>query len=149
MTASISVKDLTHRFYSNAIAGNVQILPIGIKLANKQITPEIKAEVLSFAPAKTRYEKNQPVCHSPDAIQAPNVSYACCSCRLRKNCTPQMRLDIICSNGKLRFLLQYASLRNFMLFLSALAKQKIPLQGSTITIKVLNRGRWAEVQFFL
>lgn len=149
MIASPSIKDLIHPFDSDDIARYVQIQPQGINLGNGSICPEFEAEVLSFSPAKTRYEKHQPVCRSLNGIQTINADCRCSCCPLRKDCTAQMRLDMIHSSGVLRFLLSHSCLRNFMLFLSILQHQKIQLEGTRITIKVLNRGRWGESTFSL
>ncbi len=149
MITSPSIKDLIHPFDSDDIAHYVQIRPDGINLANGSICPELEAEVLSFSPARTRYEKHQPLCRSLDGIQTINADCRCSSCPLRKDCTPQIRLDMIHFSEVIRFLLSHTSLRNFMLFLSTLQHQKIPLKGAIITIKVLNRGRWGELKFHL
>lgn len=149
MIASPSIKDLIHPFDSDDIARCVQIRPDGINLGNGSICSELEAEVLSFSPARTRYERHHPVCRSLNGIQTINADRRCSSCPLRKDCTPQIRLDMIHFSGVLRFLLSHTSLRNFMLFLSTLQQQKIPLNGAMITIKVLNRGRWGELRFSL
>jgi len=149
MIASPSIKDLIHPFDSDDIARYVQIQAQGINLGNGSICPELEAEVLSFSPAKTRYEKHQPVCRSLNGIQTINADCSCSCCPLRKDCTPQIRLDMIHSSAVLRFLLSHTCLRNFMLFLSTLQHRKIQLQGTSITIKVLNRGRWGESTFSL
>ena len=149
MIASPSIKDLIHPFGSYDIARYVQIQPHGINFGNGSICPELEAEVLSFSPARTRYEKHQPVCRSLNAIQTINADCRCSACPLRKDCTPRMRLDMIHFPGVLGFLLSHTCLRNFMLFLSILQHRKIQLEGARITIEVLNRGRRGELQFSL
>ena len=149
MITSPSIKDLIHPFDSDDIARYVQIRPDGINLGNGSICPEIEAEVLSFSPARTRYEKHQLVCRSLNGIQTIHADCSCSSCPLRKNCTAQIRLDMIHCSGVIRFLLSQSSLRNFMLFLSTLQRRNIPLKGARVTIKVLNRGRWGELKFSL
>ena len=149
MIAPPSIKDLIHPFDIDEIARCVQIRPEGINLGNGSICPEIEAEVLSFSPARTRYENHQPVCRSIDGIQTTHADGRCCCCTLRKDCTSQIRLDMIHGSAVIRLLLSHASLRNFMLFLSTLKQRKIRLKGERITIKVLNRGRWGELKFHL
>ncbi len=149
MIASPSIKDLIHPFDLDDIARYVQIRPDGINLGNGSICPRLEAEVLSFSPARTRYEKHHPVCRSIDGIQTIHADGKCSCCPLRKHCTPQIRLDMIHCSSVIRLLLSHTSLRNFVLFLSTLQHRKIQLQGARITIKVLNRGRWGELKFHL
>jgi hypothetical protein len=149
MVESPSINDLIRPFHPDEIARYVQIRPDGIHLANGSICPELEAQVLSFSAARTRYEKHQSVCRSLDGIQTINADRKCSPCPLRKDCTAQIRLDLIHCSGVLRFLLSQRSLRNFMLFSSTVRQRKIPLTRATITIKVLNRGRWGELRFFL
>ncbi len=144
-----SIRDLIRLFNSDDIARYVQIQPLGISLGNGSICPELEAEVLSFSPAKTLYEGHHPLCRSLNGIQTLDGDHRCNGCRLRKDCTGQMRLDILHRSGLLRFLLSQSSLRNFMLFLSTLHDRKIRAKGARITVKVLNRGRWGELKFFL
>jgi len=149
MTAPPSIKDLIHPFDLDDIARCVQIRPEGLSLGNGSICPEIEAEVLSFSPARTRYERHHPVCRSIDGIQTIHADGRCSCCPLRKDCTFQIRLDMIHCKAVIRLLLSHASLRNFMLFLSTLKQHNIQLKGERITIKVLNRGRWGELKFHL
>jgi len=149
MIAPPSIKDLIHPFDLEDIVSSVQIRPDGIKLENGSVCPRLEAEVLSFSPARTRYYKNHPVCRSIDGIQPIQADTRCSSCTLRKNCTYQIRLDLVHRSAVIRLLLSHASLRNFMLFLSTLKQQKIQLNAENIIINVLNRGRWGELTFQL
>ena len=149
MIAPPSIKDLIHPFDLQDIARSVQIRPDGIQLENGSICPWLEAEVLSFSPARTRYEKHHPVCRSIDGIQTIHADGRCSSCTLRKDCTYQIRLDLIHRSAVIRLLLSHSSLRNFMLFLSTLKQRKIQLKAESIIIKVLNRGRWGKLKFHL
>ena len=149
MIAPPSIKDLIHPFDLEDIVSSVQIRPDGIKLEDGSIYPRLEAEVLSFSPARTRYEKYHPVCRSIDGIQTIHADGRCSSCALRKDCTCQIRLDLIHRSAVIRLLLSHSSLRNFMLFLSTLKQRKIQLKAENIIIKVLNRGRWGELKFHL
>ena len=149
MIAPPSIKDLIHPFDLNDITSCVQIQPDGIDLGNGSICSELEAEVLSFSPARTRYEKHHPLCRSLDGIQAIHADCRCSCCPLRKDCTFQIRLDLIHCSAVIRLLLSHASLRNFMLFLSNLKQRNIQLKGAKITIKILNRGRWGELKFHI
>lgn len=149
MSAPPSIKDLIHPFDLEEIVSSVQIRPDGIKLENGSIYPRLEAEVLSFSPARTRYKKHHPVCRSIDGIQTIHAEGWCSSCALRKDCTGQIRLDLIHRSAVIRLLLSHASMRNFMLFLSTLKQQKIQLKAESIIIKVLNRGHWGELKFHL
>jgi hypothetical protein len=145
MIDSAYTRYLVDNFFTNGIAVYVKILPKGIYLEGTEIFPEMKGQILSFGPARTRYADHRMVCHSANAIDAPDAQCSCC--RKRKDCTVQMRLDLIHHKGILRFMLSCASLRNFMLFLSKLKQQGISPKGALITITVLNRGRWGELKF--
>jgi hypothetical protein len=136
-----SIKDLIHQFDSDDRARCVQIRPDAINLANESICPELQAQVLSFPPAKTRYEKHHPLCLPLDGIQTINADYSCSFCPFRKDCTPQIPMDMIHFSAVIRFLLSHTSLRNFVLFLSTLQHRKIQLKDAIITINVLNRQR--------
>ena len=144
-----SIKDLILPFDLEDIVSSVQIRPDGIKLENGSICPRLEAEVLSFSPTRTRYEKHHPVCRSIDGIQTIHADGRCSSCTLRKDCTYQIRLDLIHRSAVIRLLFSHSSLRNFMLFLSTLKQQKIQLKAESIIINVLNRGRWGELKFHL
>jgi len=149
MIAPPSIKDLIPPFDLEDIVSSVQIRPDGIKLEDGSIYPRLEAEVLSFSPARTRYEKYHPVCRSIDGIQTIHADGRCSSCALRKDCTCQIRLDLIHRSAVIRLLLSHSSLRNFMLFLSTLKQRKIQIKAENIIIKVLNRGRWGELKFHL
>ena len=149
MIAPPSIKDLIHTFDLEDIVSSVQIRPDGIKLENGSICPRLEAEVLSFSPARTRYSKHHPVCRSIDGIKTIHADGRCSSCTLRKDCTYQIRLNLIHRSAVIRLLLSHSSLRNFMLFLSTIKQQKIQLKAARIIIKVLNRGRWGELKFSL
>jgi hypothetical protein len=149
MTAPPSIKDLIHPFDLEDIVSSVQIRPDGIKFEDESICPRLEAEVLSFSPARTRYYKHHPVCRSIDGIQTIHGDGRCSTCTLRKDCTCQIRMDLIHRSAVIRLLLAHSSLRNFMLFLSTLKQQKIQLKAESIIINVLNRGRWGELTFHL
>ena len=149
MISPPSIKELIHPFDLEDIVSSVQIRPNGIKLEDGSSYPRLEAEILSFSPARTRYYKHHPVCRSIDGIQTIHADGWCSSCALRKDCTGQIRLDLIHRSAVIRLLLSRSSLRNFMLFLSTLKQQKIQLKAESIIIKVLNRGRWGELTFHL
>lgn len=136
---------LIDKFNTDGIAKYAKVLPNGIDLAGQEILPAITARILSFGSAKTRYENNLPVCRAEDI----DTMKGCSACEKRKDCTPQIRLDVVHWSGIFRFYLSSAALRNFMLFLSALNQRQIPPAGTTITLAVLNRGRWGELRFSL
>ena len=137
MSQAAYKKYLIHKFDTDGIVRYAKVLPKGIDLYGKTFLPSITGEILSFGSARTHYESHLPVCRAEDIHALKD----CSSCGERKNCTPELRLDIVHLLGILRFYLSRAALRNFMLFLSMLKQRQIPPEGTTITITVLNRGR--------
>lgn len=134
---------LIHKFDTDGIVEYPRVLPKGIDIKGQGAVPEITGRMLSFGSAKTRYENLQTLCRAEDI----DTLKGCCACQKRKDCIPQMRLDIAHWSGILRFYLSGVALLNFMLFLSAMHHKGINPLSRTITITVFNRGRWGELRF--
>ena len=130
MTNIKPIKDILGDILADTFATYVQVLPHGLRL-----------------PAGSVYKNGKPSCRSLDGVRSLKTKKACSSCRNRNKCTPQFRLDLMHSAGLLRFLLAYTSARNYMFFLSSLHRQQCPVEGSTITIDVIDRGHWGELRF--
>jgi hypothetical protein len=127
----------------------VRISPAGIQIPPDKPVSEISAQILGFRPARTLYQNRKPACRSLDAIQSVTDNHTCATCLFRRQCTPQICLDFLYQNCPCRLLLAYTSARNFMRFVSALQKQKQPVEDSHVRITVRDRGRWGEVAFRL
>ena len=147
MTNIKPIKDILGDILADTFATYVQVLPHGLRLPAGSVIPQITGELFRSSPARTLYKNGKPSCRSLDGVRSLKTKKACSSCRNRNKCTPQFRLDLMHSAGLLRFLLAYTSARNYMSFLSSLHRQQCPVEGSTITIDVIDRGHWGELRF--
>ena len=148
MTEMTPIKDILHDLLIQNFATYVQVLPQGLRLKSGKLLPQITGEVLSTGPARTLYQSRKPLCRSLDGLHSLKTKKSCPSCLQRKQCTAQIRLDLLDKNkGVLRFLLAFTSARNYLLFSSSLSRNQCPIEGTTITISVTNRGRWGELCF--
>jgi hypothetical protein len=111
------------------------------------IVPTLRARLLACRPARTLYENHQPRCRSLDGIQSITEARTCAACLLRKTCTPQIYLELLCNHVPYRLLLAYTSARNFMTFASRLRQQGQPVENADILLSVRDRGRWGELRF--
>ncbi len=141
----LSLREVLERSYSRY----VQVLPSGLRMPRGDIETDIVAEVVTFHPARTRYEDRKPICRSLDGVTSLDKSCSCISCLLRNRCTPQICLELRYNSIPIRILLSYTSMKNFLnVSLTLHAKQK-SLESETIRIQVRNRGRWGELVFSL
>jgi hypothetical protein len=133
--------------FADAFARYLAVRPGGLQMPHGPIVQTLRARLLACRPARTLYENHQPRCRSLDGIQSVTEARTCAACLLRKTCTPQIYLELLCNHVPYRLLLAYTSARNFMLFTSRLRQQGRPLENTDILISVLDRGRWGELRF--
>ncbi len=112
--------------------------------------PSLEARILSSGAARTLYRKRKPRCRSLDGI-APldDSSRTCATCRVRTQCTPQLRLDLFVDAQPFRLLLAWTSAKNFLLYEARLRQRSISFEDRLHRITVINRGSWGEVRFHL
>jgi len=73
----------------------------------------------------------------------------CAQCRVRGQCTPQVRLDLFVDAQPFRLLLAHTSAKNFLAYEARLRQQGHPLADHLHRITVINRGSWGELRFRL
>jgi hypothetical protein len=139
----LSLKEILARVLPNYI----RVLPEGLELSPGDVLKNMEAKILSWTFARTRYINRKPTCRSLNGIRPLKQNCVCASCDHRPDCTPQICLDLIHPSGVCRFLLAFTSMRNFLLFLNEIPKEKGKGEGMNIELKVINRGRWGEVRF--
>jgi hypothetical protein len=130
---------------ARVFARYLPVLPAGFRLSPDNIVPSLQARVIQYRPARTLYKNRAPVCRSLDGVRALSKEQECASCLFRKICTPQICLEILHQGVPWRLILAYTSARNFLLFNSQMEKKGVPLENSTISLSVRDRGRWGEV----
>ena len=132
------------------MARYMTIRPLGIDLGNsRKLIPALNCRVLNYGAARTLYRQRRPICRSLDAVKAlKNSKKLCQQCLDRKDCTDQVRLDLVFESCPYRLLLAYTSAKNFLLYTAKLAKQKLEIQTIDTKIIVVNRGAWGELRFF-
>ena len=95
-------------------------------------------------------EPRADLCRSLDGI-APldDPGRTCATCRVRTQCTPQLRLDLFVDAQPFRLLLAWTSAKNFLLYEARLRQRSISFEDRLHRITVINRGSWGELRFHL
>ena len=139
------LRDVIHRM----MARYMTIRPLGIDLGNRRKPiAALNCRVLSYGAARTLYRQRRPLCRSLDAVKALKDSKKQCQqCLDRKDCTGQVRLDLLFENSPYRLLLAYTSAKNFLLYTAKLSEQKLEIQTIDTKVVVVNRGSWGELRF--
>ena len=140
------LRDILHRM----MARYMTIRPLGIDLGNnKKPIPALDCRILNYGAARTLYRNRRPICRSLDAVKALGESKKLCQqCLDQKHCTGQLRLDLLFENSPYRLLLAYTSAKNFLIYTTKLAEQKLEIETIDTKIIVVNRGSWGELRFF-
>jgi hypothetical protein len=142
-----TVQSVLSDLFTDAFARYIAVRPTGLQLPHGPILQSLPVRLLACHPARTLYENHQPRCRSLDGIQSINDARSCAACLLRKNCTPQIYIELLYDHVPYRLLLAYTSARNFMSFASRLRQQGQPIENAPILISVRDRGRWGELTF--
>ena len=134
-----------------ALKRYLTVRPRGFELAPGQTPrPAIEVRILSTGAARTLYQERQPRCRSLDAVRPlDDPARTCAACRLRPQCTPQVRLDLFVDAQPFRLLLAHTSARNFLAYQARLQQQGHALEDRLHRITVTNRGSWGELRFRL
>lgn len=124
------------------------IVPNGIILPQTS-TPHnpLMVTLITWHAARTRYNNRHPVCRSLDGVHAINQKTKCFSCQERHSCTPQIVVNAVYRIVPVRFLLSYTSANNFLTLVRKCCATNGMLEGRTLTISVIDRGRWGEATF--
>ena len=127
------------------------VRPRGFELQRGEpLRPTLEVRILNSGAARTLYQQRKPHCRSLDGI-APldHPNRTCATCRVRAQCTPQLRLDLFVDAQPLRLLLAYTSAKNFLLYEARLRQRGVSIEDRLHRITVINRGSWGEVRFRL
>ena len=129
----------------------LSVRPHGFELQpSEPPRPTLEARIVSRGAARTLYQQRKPRCRSLDGIAAlDDPNRTCASCRLRAQCTPQLRLDLFVDAQPFRLLLAWTSAKNFLLYETQLRQRSIAIEDRLHRITVVNRGSWGEVRFRL
>ena len=140
------LRDILHR----TTACYMTVRPQGIDLGNnRKLLSAIDCQILNFSAAKTLYIERRPVCRSMDAVKPSGKSDGNCGqCRNRHRCTDQICLDLLFENRRYRLLIAYTSAKNFLIYTSKIAEQKIEIHTIDTKLVVVNRGSWGELRFY-
>lgn len=115
---------------------------------DKSLQESIRTRIYGFGNARTFYRGRKPFCRSLDGLMALGKSEKRCqTCPDRKNCTPQVRVDLLVEQDPYRLLLSYTSARNFLRYIADFEEGHKRLETTYTTIQVVNRGRWGELRF--
>ncbi len=132
-----------------ALKRYLTVRPHGFELyPGETLRPTIEVRILSIGAARTWYQNRKPQCRSLDGI-APldDRNRTCAQCRVRAQCTPQVRLDLFVDAKPFRLLLAHTSAKNFLAYDARLRQRRIPIEDRLHRITVTNRGSWGELRF--
>jgi hypothetical protein len=142
MTIS-TIRELLGRSFSRY----VRVIPAGFELEHGTVANPIDVIILTSRPARTFYQNKRPVCRSLDGIQSLEEKRSCASCLMRKNCTPQILIELLHDGVPRSIILAYTSARNFFAFIAQMQRSGRAIENAAVRISVRDRGRWGEVCF--
>ena len=126
----------------------LSVRPRGFELhRDEPLRPTLEVRILSIGAARTRYQQRKPRCRSLDGIAPLNdPEHTCAACRVRAQCTPQLRLDLFVDAQPWRLLLAYTSAKNFLLYDARLRQRGVSIEDHLHCLSVTNRGSRGEVR---
>ncbi len=132
-----------------ALTRYLTVTPNGFKLIGRpKPEPSIEARILAFGGARTLYKNRKPDCRSLDSMQSiTHAERTCADCKLRSQCTPQVRLDILVDSRPYRLLLAHTSARSFLVYEMKLRQKNRDYARALHRIDVVSRGSWGELRF--
>lgn len=133
---------------TQSLARYATIVPKGIVLPYSS-TPQnpLCVTIAAYHAARSRYVNRHPVCRSLDGMHAVDLTTKCLICSEKRSCTPQIALEVTYRAVPLRFLLSYTSANNFLSLVRKYSSKKQTLEGMSLSINVIDRGRWGEPTF--
>ena len=134
-----------------ALKRYLTVRPRGFELTPGETPrPAIDVRILNTGAARTLYQNRKPCCRSLDGVRPlDDPGRTCAPCRLRGQCTPQVRLDLFVDAKPFRLLLAHTSAKNFLAYEARLRQQGHALDEHLHRITVTNRGSWGELRFRL
>ena len=135
----------------SALKRYLTVRPRGFELhRGEPLRAAIEARILNTGAARTLYQDRQPRCRSLDGlVPLDDPHRTCAQCRLRGQCTPQVRLDLFVDAQPFRLLLAHTSARNFLAYDAQLRQRAIAIEQRLHRLAVTPRGNWGEVRFSL
>ena len=129
----------------------LSVRPRGFELhPGEPLRPTLEGRIVSTGAARTLYQARRPRCRSLDGIAPLDDPHrTCAACRLRAQCTPQLRLDLFVDAQPWRLLLAYTSAKNYLLYEAQLRQGGLSLEDRLHHLAVIHRGSWGEVRFRL
>lgn len=139
------LREILHRILVHYLT----VRPRGFELAKGQeLRRVVDARILNHGAARTLYRNRKPQCRSLDGVKPiSGDERQCADCKLRSQCTPQVRLDLIIDRQAFRLLLAYTSARRFLVYQAELQQRGIALEDVIHRIEVVDRGSWGELRF--
>jgi len=127
------------------------VRPHGFELhPGETLRPTLQGRIVSTGGARTLYQERQPRCRSLDGIAPLDDPHRTCArCRLRAQCTAQLRLDLFVDAQPWRLLLAYTSAKNYLLYEAHLRQGGLSIEDRLHRLTVIHRGSWGEVRFRL
>lgn len=127
----------------------LNVRPRGFELEpGTPLRPVVEARILRTGGARTLYRQRKPHCRSLDGVRSISANHRhCASCKLRAQCTPQVRLDLVVDRRAFRLLLAYTSAKAFLVYHAKLRQRGNTIEDLLHRIEVINRGSWGELRF--
>ena len=137
------LRNLLHRSTARYLTVSAKGLHLG-----RAVNPTAVVRILGFSPARTLYRARRPVCRSLDgAISVTHADRRCESCAFQKECTGQVRVDLLIAGRPYRVLLAYTSAKNFLIYETELRAENIPIEDIEHRLDVIDRGHFGELRF--
>jgi hypothetical protein len=141
------IRPTLNDLFASSFARYLSVQPTGIRFPRGLMRSSLTATLLTCRPARTLYRNRRPLCRSLDGIHSLKEHNSCAGCADRKDCTPQIHIDLLINQAPYTLLLAYTSARNFMRFASQLTHKGIAVENCEVLISVRDRGRWGELRF--
>ena len=142
--------DIYRSILSRTSARYMTVRPEGVELSPSDGPLEIlHVQILEHAGARTLYRNRKPICRSLDAVSSiTNPRMRCVTCFERRQCIPQVRVELLFEHRPWRLLLAYSSAKNFLLYNTEILNQREEIADVITEIRVVNRSTWGELRFF-
>jgi hypothetical protein len=145
------MRDIDARIYQDILmrmtARFLAVRPGGIEVrSGGPLVAQLHARILNHGAARTLYRQRQPVCRSLDGVKAlDDPNKVCAACPALRECTAQVRLDLLVESAPYRLLLAFTSAKNFLLYRTLIGQDE--LVNCITTIREVDRGSWGELRF--
>jgi hypothetical protein len=129
------------------VARYLRVSPKGLHLGSVP-TPSAQVRIVGFGAARTLYRNRKPACRSLDAaVSVTHVGRRCDDCVFAKECTGQVRVDLLADGKPYRLLLAYTSAKNFLIYEAELREHHVPIEDIAHQLDVVDRRTFGEIRF--